>query len=73
MYQNILKYAKELKIGDDGSIPLSYIFTSNLKELSGAILHKTVFAFKLAYIIEIQKITGDLLPIILFIIIILII
>ena len=65
LYQNILKYAKELKIGDDGSIPLSYIFTSNLKELSGAILHKTVFAFKLAYIIEIQKITGDLLPIIL--------
>ena len=65
LYQNILRYAKELKISDAGNIPLSYIFTSNLKELSGAVLHKTVFAFKLAYIIEIQKITGDLLPIIL--------
>ena len=35
------------------------------KELSGAVLHKTVFAFRLAYIIEIEKALGIKLPIIL--------
>ena len=40
-----LKYAIELGIGDDESLASSYLFTSNLKELSGALLHKTVFAF----------------------------
>ena len=40
-------------------------FTSNLKELSGAVLHKTVFAFRLAYITEIEKHLGIKLPIIL--------
>ena len=41
------------------------MFTSNLKELSGAVLHKTVFAFRLAYIIEIERVIGVKLPIIL--------
>jgi len=65
MYNNVLKYAVELGIGDDKSIAASYLFTSNLKELSGAILHKTVFAFRLAYIIEIEKALRIKLPIIL--------
>ena len=43
----------------------AYLFTSNLKELSGAMLHKMVFAFRLAYIIEIEKYLGIKLPIIL--------
>ena len=43
----------------------SYLFTSNLKELSGAVLHKTVFAFRLAYITEIEKTLQIKLPIIL--------
>lgn len=42
-----------------------YLFTSNLKELSGAVLHKTVFSFRLAYIIEIEKVLGIKLPILL--------
>lgn len=42
-----------------------YLFTKNLKELSGAILHKTVFAFRLAFIIEIEKALGIKLPVIL--------
>ena len=65
LYQNVLKYAVELGIGSDTTIAASYLFTSNLKELSGALLHKTVFAFRLAYIIEIECAIGVKLPIIL--------
>lgn len=36
-----------------------------MKELSGALLHKTVFAFRLAYIIEIERALNIRLPIIL--------
>ena len=36
-----------------------------MKELSGAVLHKTVFAFRLAYIIEIEKFLNIKLPVIL--------
>ena len=64
LYKNVVKYATELEVGDEESIACSYIFTSNLKELSGAVLHKTVFAFRLAYIIEIEKALGIKLPII---------
>ena len=65
LYSHVLKYAIELGIGDKESMTASYIFTSNLKELSGAVLHKTVFAFRLAYIIEIEKVLRIKLPIIL--------
>lgn len=51
LYKTIVKYATELGIGDSESITKKYLFTSNLKELTGAVLHKTVFAFKMAYII----------------------
>lgn len=63
--ETIIKYATELGIGDKDSIPVSYLFTSNLKELSGAILHKTAFAFRLAYIIAIEKVINVKMPIIL--------
>lgn len=63
--KNIRKYTEELNLGDKDSIPVSYLFTSNLKELSGAILHKMVFAFRLAYIIAIESSTGQKFPIIL--------
>ena len=65
LYQNVLKYSIELGIGSEATLTSSYLFTSNLKELSGAILHKTVFSFRLAYIIEIEKKLGLKLPIIL--------
>lgn len=65
LYHTVLKYAVELGIGSDTTIAASYLFTSNLKELSGAVLHKTVFAFRLAYIIEIERAIGVKLPIIL--------
>ena len=65
LYQTIVKYAKELGIGDAESITKKYLFTSNLKELTGAVLHKTVFAFKMAYIVELEKHLKIKLPIIL--------
>ena len=61
----IIKYASELGLGDERSIPSTYLFTSNLKELSGAVLHKTAFAFRLAYISAIEKTLKVKLPIIL--------
>ena len=65
LYENMVKFATELGVGNSESIATSYLFTSNLKELSGAVLHKTVFAFRLAYIVEIEKYLGIKLPIIL--------
>lgn len=65
IYQNMVKYATEIGVGNSESIASSYLFTSNLKELSGAVLHKTVFAFRLAYITEIEKRLSIKLPIIL--------
>ena len=65
LYENMVKYAAQLGVGNSESIASSYLFTSNLKELSGAVLHKTVFAFRLAYITEIEKHLGIKLPIIL--------
>ncbi len=62
---NLIKYATELGLGDKDSLSETYLFTSNLKELSGAIYHKTAFAFRLAYIIAIESVTGVRLPIIL--------
>jgi hypothetical protein len=44
---------------------IDYIFTSDLKSLSGAVLHKIIFAFKMAYILEIQRVLGIKLPIVL--------
>ena len=65
MYSNVVKYAEELGVGDGGTIKMNYLFTSNLKVLSGALLHKTVFSFRLAFIIEVKKNLGVKLPILL--------
>lgn len=62
--QSIIKYAEELGIGTRETISSSYLYTSNLKELSGAILHKTAFAFRLAYITAIESVIKTKLPII---------
>ncbi|MCW6677702.1 hypothetical protein NH286_00855 [Anaerococcus sp. NML200574] len=63
--KSLNQYAKKLGLEKSVKFDENYLFTSNLKELSGAVLHKTVFAFKLAYIIEIQKKLNIKLPIIL--------
>lgn len=62
--KTFLNYAKQLDVATD-NMSESYIFTSNLRELSGAVLHKLAFAFRLAYIKAIEKYTGQQYPIIL--------
>lgn len=62
MFGVVMQYAQELNIGVEERT--SYLFTSNLKELSGAVLHKLVFSYRLACIIEIEKKLGYKLPII---------
>ena len=59
------KYLTEFGLNDKNTVTEPYLFTSNLKELSGAILHKTVFAFRLAYVNAVKKILNIRLPIIL--------
>ena len=63
MYANVIRYAEELGVNE--GVNINYLFTSNLRVLSGALLHKTVFAFRLAYILEVKRILGVTLPIIL--------
>lgn len=63
MIKTVQKYMGELGDTDAEKMTWKYLFTSNLKELSGAVLHKTVFSFRLAYIVEIEKALGIKLPI----------
>jgi hypothetical protein len=58
----IENYAKELELED---IPKGYLFTSNLKELTGAVLHKFAFIFRLGYILAVENKLNIKLPIIL--------
>ena len=60
--QRYIAYRNELGLDNTSE---SYLFTSNLKELSGAILHKSVFALRLACLTEIQKQLSIKLPILL--------
>ena len=64
IFNNTRMYLIELGL-DGESITEKYLFTSNLKELSGAILHKTVFAFRLACLLEVEKYLNIKMPIIL--------
>lgn len=64
LFNNIKKYMKELDVPKAENMSWNYVFTNNLKELTGALLHKTVFSFKMAYILEIQKCLNIKLPII---------
>ena len=60
--KNIEKYSEELKLEN---VPKDFLFTSNLKELSGAVLHKFAFIFRLSYILAVEKKLNIKLPIIL--------
>ena len=63
MIKSVQKYMGELGDSEAEKMTWKYLFTRNLKELTGAVLHKTVFSFRLAYIIEIEKVLGIKLPI----------
>lgn len=65
LHHHITTFAKRLNVDSYITLNKNYIFTSDLKSLSGAILHKIVFSFKMAYIIELQKYLGYNLPIVL--------
>ena len=66
LHNCISAYAKELDVSETYVSPnKDYIFTNDLKSLSGTILYKIVFSFKLAYIKLIKEKTGIVLPIIL--------
>ena len=66
LHNHISAYAKELDVSETYISPnKDYIFTDDLKSLSGTILHKIVFSFKLSYIKLIKKKTGIVLPIVL--------
>ncbi|MGF2146483.1 hypothetical protein ACQUEF_14070 [Vagococcus fluvialis] len=65
IYFTIRKYAIELDVYQYMDDNKDYIFTDDLKSLSGAVFHKIVFTFKMAYIIELQKYLGFKLPIVL--------
>ena len=66
LHNLISTYAKELGVSEIYVSPnKDYIFTKDLKSLSGTILHKIVFSFKMAYIKLIREKTGIILPIVL--------
>lgn len=65
LYNRIKKYSKLLKIDKSIDEREDFIFTRNLKRYSGAKLHLLVFAFRMAFLKEVQKIINMTLPIIL--------
>ncbi len=62
MCKIIMRYSQELNV--EVKNVTSYLFTRNLKELSGAVLHKLVFIYRLAAILSIEKYLGYKLPLI---------
>jgi hypothetical protein len=65
LYQLISAYTTELGIDERYVRPQAeFIFTDDIKSLSGAIFHKMVFSFKMSYIKLIFNYTGVKLPIV---------
>jgi hypothetical protein len=66
LFESIRNYAMKLQIDEKYVRPYQdYVFTDDLKSLSGAIFHKIVFCFKISYIKIIAVHTGIKLPVIL--------
>ena len=66
LHSLISQYATRLGLDEKYvSARNDYIFTNDLKSLSGAIFHKVVFAFKISFVALIRNHTGVCLPIIL--------
>lgn len=55
IYDYVLKYATLLGVDDKMVYKEDYIFTSDLKSMSGAVLQKMVFAFKVAFLKVIEE------------------
>ncbi len=65
VYKYVLKYATILGIADKLTGKSDYIFTDDLKSMSGAILQKMVFAFKVAFLKVIEEEMDTKLPMVL--------
>lgn len=65
MSSRILKYSKYLDIDQIVNKKSNFLFTSDLKKISGTQFHKLVICYKLAYIKEIETYLGISLPIVL--------
>lgn len=65
IYSDISSYGLELELTKYMSSGVGFVFTRNLKELTGATLMKMVFAFKMAYIRAVDRVLGIKLPLIL--------
>ena len=65
IHELFYKYTKELNITNWVSKKTEYIFTSDLKSLSGAIYQLTVVALKVAVLKIVEKHLGVILPIVL--------
>lgn len=55
IYDYVFKYAKLLGVDDKMVYKEDFIFTSDLKSMSGAVLQKMVFAFKVAFLKVIEE------------------
>ena len=55
IYKYVLEYATQLNVDDKMVAKEDFIFTSDLKSLSGAVLQKMVFAFKVAFLKVIEE------------------
>ena len=64
MYSDILSYGVELGLTQYMSSGIGFVFTRNLKELTGATLMK-IFAFKMSYIRAVDRVLNIKLPLIL--------
>lgn len=62
--KNVRIIAEKMEVYDIVSMEKDYIFTRNIKALSGAILHKISLTYKIAYLKAIDKYIGIKLPII---------
>lgn len=65
VYKYVLKYATILGVDDKVTGKSDYIFTDDLKSMSGAILQKMVFAFKVAFLKVIEEEMNTKLPMVL--------
>ncbi len=55
----MFKFAEMLDVEDKMVLKNDFIFTSDLKSMSGAVLQKMVFAFKLAFLKVIEEDIGE--------------
>lgn len=65
MKTQVIRYLERLDASQYIDSNSNFLFTSDIKSLSGAVLHKLVFSYKMAYIKAIEEVLNIKLPIIL--------